>query len=165
MYRLRILAQGIVALFVAISAAVQFRGEGRVPLIVLVTACLATLWLVSCRTTWLPFLGPTVMPTGVFQPIEPRNPDLEVILEAPENAVRVVFWASSITADDPITAYGGFSNAGVADVSDSGTAVLRIRRPVPYAVAGTILAPHVHYRWITATGMLSSVKTVKTAMI
>ena len=161
MYRLRILAQSVIAIFVAVSAAVHFRGYGRVPLVLLLLACVSTLWLVSCRTTWLPFLGPSAMPTSVFRPFAPEDAELEITMEAPPSAVRVVYWASSVRADDPVRAYGGYSNAGVADVDeDTGVVVLFVMTPKPYAVGGSTLAPHVHYRWVTARGMLSSVKTL-----
>jgi hypothetical protein len=160
MYKLRIIAQGIIAIFVAVSAAVHFRGYGRVPLFLLLLACLSTLWLVSCRTTWLPFLGPSAMPVSVFRPMTPTDPELEITLSAPSDAVRVVYWASSIAADDPIRAYGGYSNAGVADVTEDGIATLYIRHPQPYSVGSTTLAPHVHYRWISARGMLTGIKTL-----
>jgi hypothetical protein len=160
MYKLRIIAQSIVAVYVALSASVGFRGYGRVPVLLTILACVSMLWLVSCRTTWLPFLGPTAMPVGVFKTSEPAYADSQYELTAPSNAIRVVYWGSSIKAKDPIRAYGGYVNSGVADVSADGKAVLRLRRPKEYEVLGYEIRPHVHYRWITSRGILSSVKTL-----
>lgn len=155
MYKLRVIAQSIVALYVFISAK-----YGRVSFGLTILALVATIWLITCRTTWLPFLGPSAMPIGVFRVSEPASADYQVTLDAPSSAVRVVYWGSSITAKDPVRAYGGYTNSGVADVSAAGQAVINLRKPKAYSVWGWNIPAHIHYRWITSRGILSSVKTL-----
>jgi hypothetical protein len=160
MYKLRILSQAIIIVFVVLSAGVKLGYAIHPPTALLFAALASALWLASCRTTWLPFLGPTVMPTGLLTPQTPRDSDMSIQLDAPKSAVRCVYWGSVTTAKDPIQAYGGFNNGGIADVVD-GRVKLALLRPKPYSVyTGKKLAPHVHYRWIGPRGMLSAVKTV-----
>ena len=149
------IAQSIVALYVFISAR-----YGHVSCGLTILALIATIWLITSRTTWLPFLGPSAMPVGVFKVSEPSSADYRVTVDAPSSAVRVVYWGSSITAKDPVRAYGGYTNSGVADVTADGKAVLTLRRPKAYSVWGWNIPAHIHYRWITSRGILSTVKTV-----
>jgi hypothetical protein len=159
-YKLRIVSQALVLLFVVLSAGVKLGYAIHPPTMLLFAALASALWLASCRTTWLPFLGSTVMPTGLLTPQTPRDSDMSVMLTAPKSAVRCIYWGSVTSAKNPIQAYGGFSNGGIADVVN-GRVKLSLLRPKPYSVyTGKILAPHVHYRWIGARGILSEVKTV-----
>jgi hypothetical protein len=161
MYKARIVTQFIVALYVFFTVAIQFRGYGKIPIAFTVAALVSALWLVTCRTTWLPFLGPSAMPVGVFKPTMPAEANVQYELVAPENAVRVVYWGSSIKAKDPIQAYGGYVNSGVADVTADRKALIKLQKPKEYSVWGRTVKPHVHYRWVTARGILSSVKTMQ----
>lgn len=156
-YKFRMLAQAVVTVFVIIAAFSSIGGpKPNVWMTGVSLACM--LWLVQCRTTWLPFLGPTVMPVGLLKPHIPHGANMTLNLQAPEDAVRVIFWGSVVKSKDPIRAYGGYSNAGISDVV-GGHAVIKLKTPKVYAVNGTLLPRHVHYRWITSTGMLSAVKT------
>lgn len=159
MYKLRIVAQALVLLFVLLSAGTRLGYAMYPPTSLLFAALLSALWLASCRTTWLPFLGPTVMPVGLLKAQTPRDSDFAVVLDAPSHAMRCVYWGSVNASDDPIQAYGGFSNGGIADVVDK-KVKLALQKPKAYSVAGRLLQPHVHYRWIGPRGMLSAVKTV-----
>jgi hypothetical protein len=159
MYKTRMLAQAIVTLFVILVSAAHFGylAPASTPMVLL--ALLAALWLARCRTTWLPFLGPSAMPVGILQPTRaPDGADFSVTLKAPADAIRVMYWGAILKTDDPIQAYGGFTNAGIADVSN-GQALLQLRKPKAYSINGKALPAHVHYRWITAGGMLSGVRT------
>lgn len=160
MYTTRMVMQALVALFVCLVAAAQLGYAAAMPP-PLLTACAvgATAWLVASRTTWLPFLGPTVMPTGIFGDARtPEGADYSAVLRAPASAVRCVFWGSIQKAADPFTAYGAYTNAGVADVV-GGTATISLKRPVAYSINGTRMQPHVHYRWVGPRGMLSGIRT------
>lgn len=159
MYKIRWVAQCIVAIFVFLSSARAIGFSQNNPSALLtVAAVVSTTWLIANRTTWLPFLGPTVMPTGIIKPTVPPKSDTSLTIAAPPQAVRCVYWGAVVDANDPIEAYGGFTNAGVADVVH-GNVTVRLKRPTSYKIHGKRVAPHVHYRWVGPRGMLSSVKT------
>lgn len=152
-WKARMLATAVV--FAAVFAqASGVRAEGLA-----LAAFVAAAWLAVSRTTWLPFLGPTVLPPSVLTPHAPADATRRLALVAPADAVKVVYWAASYAAKDPRTAYGGYANAGVADVNAGGTAVLTFAPPQQYSVRGKRLARHVHYRWVSSAGMASAVKT------
>lgn len=160
MYALRILTQAVIIMFVMHSATARFGYTYRPPTIAVVLAAVSALWLACNRTTWLPFLGPSVMPSGILTPSHPSDADFAVTLQAPCKAVRVIYWGSVVSAKNPIQAYGGYTNAGIADVVN-GHATLKLKKPKAYGIRGTKLPPHVHYRWINASGILGSVKTIQ----
>lgn len=160
MYVVRILTQFMVCVFVLHSAAARFGYAYRPSRLAVVLAALSVLWLALKRTTWLPFLGPTVMPSGILKPYVPPRADFQVIVKAPCNAVRVIYWGAILGAKHPVQAYGGYVNAGIADVVN-GYATLRLHKPKAYGIRSHKLPPHVHYRWINASGMLGSVKTIE----
>lgn len=159
MYKLRIMAQALVALFVLLSTGARLGFSTYPPASLFFVAAAATVWLVMQRTTWLPFLGPTVMPVGLLDVKTPRDSDFAIVLPAPKHAVKAVYWGSVIAADDPVEAYGGYTNGGIADVVD-GKVKFALMKPKVYKVGGRALRRHVHYRWIGPKGMLSAVKTV-----
>lgn len=161
MYKFRIFAQSIVTLFVIVSIAKQLGHVSQVPLLLVATAGGCAAWLALQRTTWLPFLGPTVMPPSVLRTKTPRNADFTIRLQAPPEAVKCVFWGSVMTATDPYQAYGGYPNSGISDVEKDGTTVLALKKPKPYSVYGRTQAPHIHLRWVSAKGMLSGVRTIE----
>ncbi len=160
-YKVRALTQALVALYVVLSSAARFGYETYPNMVLTLAALFSTLWLITRRTTWLPFLGPTVMPTGVFNVRAPKDADMMFSLQAPKDAVKCVYWGSVMDAENPYEAYGGYTNSGVADVRADGTTVIAIRRPKPYTVFGKRTPPHVHYRWVGPRGMLSGVRTVE----
>ena len=100
------------------------------------------------------------MPVGVFKTSMPEDADFTMTLSAPACAVKVVYWGAVTRAKDPVVAYGGYANSGVADVQN-GQATISLKKPKAYSVFGRQLAPHVHYRWITTRGLLSSVRTAR----
>lgn len=131
--------------------------------VVLVAATVGAIWLVFKRSTWLPFLGETVVPPSTFLVSSPDYADVSAVVSVPNGAKRVVYWAASTQANtvspDPETAYGQFENAGVAQVVD-GKATLRFRKPGSYRAMGKTLKPHVHYRFVFEDGVASEVKTI-----
>lgn len=158
-HKIRMAAQALVVLFVLLSVTHAFGATKAPHPIVLALATVSTMWLINCRTTWLPFLGPTAFPIGVLRrPQAPHGHTVRVTVNAPSDAISAVFWASETSAPNPFDAYGSYSNSGIAEVVD-GTAIFRVREPQPYAVRGKTIPPHVHYRWVTKTGMLSGVRT------
>lgn len=113
------------------------------------------------RNARLPFLGNTVMPTSVFQPLQPVDATVSVKVSTPDcDGAKVVYWASSKDADNPWDAYKNFENAGVMFVTDKETE-LKLRCPGKYKVGmfKKELPKHVHYRIIYKNGWVSEVKT------
>ena len=131
---------------------------GRRYLAVLGLAAVAA--LAARRTFWLPFLGEAAFPGAVLgeRDVAPRGANATATVRAPKNST-IVYWAASTDAPGPRAAYAEGSNAGVARASASGVAVLRVRRPGVYGVAGTTLKPHVHYRVVESKNMLGPVQT------
>jgi len=159
MFKFRMVAQALVALFVFLAAASRFGYSGEPSKSLTLVAVLGAIWLITNRTTWLPFLGPTVMPAGALRVQQPKDADLAITLDAPPEAIKCVFWGSVLDSKNPYEAYGGYTNAGVADVRADGTVVINLKKPKPYWVWGKRISAHVHYRWVGPRGMLSAVRT------
>jgi hypothetical protein len=118
------------------------------------------------RSTYLPFLGETVMPCSILKEQLPEGANYEVRIPINGPGRKVLFWAAEPDTDhlqelvDWRKAYLGFHNAGVAIVSEDNTVVLRVRKPQPYSVhqKGRLEA-HIHYRVCGTEGMLGPVQT------
>ena len=114
------------------------------------------------RDFYMPFLGPTVVPTSLLKVSTPRDASVAVAITAPKAATHVVYWAatpSTVPRDDPMAAYRGYKNAGCVEVA-GGRATLRVACPGTYRVGwGRLVPRHLHYRFVFANGVLSSVKT------
>ena len=127
---------------------------------------LAALSIAFFRDSYLPFLGPAVIPCGVLQAHTPEGADVDVrVLVAP--GAKVLYWASEPANEDLAhvqdwkQAYLGFRNAGVAVADSDGRATLRVRKPQGYTVPiKGELAPHVHYRVCEGSHMLGKFQTV-----
>jgi len=132
---------------------------------------LAGLYFIHKRDYYLPFLGKSVFPCGKWgndtQPVLKGLPLVSVSVSGtPGN--KIIYWAAE-SADsvqpNPETAYGDWSNTGVATVSTSGKATLRVRPPSSYKVQKWFktqtLEPHIHYKeCIMGGSMLSAIQTV-----
>ncbi len=130
------------------------------------------------RTTWLPFLGDTVMPSAVV-PLKTNVGDTSVDVNVSPGA-KVVYWAakpvkeietSSSLSDEyglkrrvPLVeqAYDDFSNSGVVLANDLGVATLSFDKGSEYVVpSGKQLKSHVHYREFSdKLGMVGPVQSV-----
>jgi uncharacterized membrane protein YuzA (DUF378 family) len=133
-------------------------------LIYMIVGISAIILLVQ-RDTYLPFLGHTVMP----KPMTEYNPSGEnVITRTIENLppnVKVIYWASLPSdkiIDNPIDAYGDYTNQGVTITDTNGSATLKVFKPTAYKVPlkGT-LKPHIHYRYWDSAGMASRLFTLQ----
>lgn len=116
------------------------------------------------RNTYLPFLGPTVLPPIFLQnEILPEGANFTFTVDMPEAEGRkVMYWGSQPSKtlfEDPYTAYGEYKNSGITTVKN-GEAKFVVFCPSSYRVPGTLLSPHVHYRMIEPNGLLGEVKTV-----
>ena len=134
------------------------------------------------RTTWLPFLGDTVLPSAVV-PLKTNVGDTIVEVNVTPGA-KVVYWAakpvkeietssSSSLLDEygiirerrvPLVeqAYDDFSNSGVVLANDLGVATLSFDKGSEYVVpSGKQLKSHVHYREFSdKLGMVGPVQSV-----
>ena len=102
------------------------------------------------RDTYLPFLGPTVVPCSVLEVRDPPGATREVKINVGPN-VKIIYWAAEPSSGEKLNswknAYLDYQNAGVAISNGSGEAVLKIREPQSYKVPFKgKLEPHVHYR-------------------
>ena len=116
------------------------------------------------RNTYLPFLGPTVLPpVFLHDEIIPEGANVIVNVEIPEAEGRkVLYWGSQSSKNvfiDPYTAYGDYLNSGITTVKN-GQAKFSVHCPASYRVPGALLKPHVHYRVVEPKGLLGEVKTV-----
>lgn len=119
---------------------------------------------VLSRDYYLPFLGSAAFPCGSLVEKEASNADNTVTVQVKPNS-SVIYWAAEendSTQPNPWTAYGKYTNAGVAQSDGFGTAVLKIRKPSSYNIPmiGSTKRPHVHYRECTMPGLLGRVQTV-----
>jgi uncharacterized membrane protein YuzA (DUF378 family) len=118
--------------------------------------------LAFSKTTWLPFLGVSVLPESLVPLKTPYNSDMKVTIKTDPN-VKVAYWAALPKGNNPdvITAYGDFSNSGVVMSDSNGIAVLPILAGSCYTVpSGRKLSRHVHYRVIGKPyGMMDPIKT------
>jgi hypothetical protein len=133
----------------------------RVIIVVIVVASLVRLSF--NRDYYLPFLGETVFPCEPLAEKIPDKASVEVIVNVEPNS-NIVYWASEENKknieNNPITAYGHYSNSGVTRSNNDGVAILRIRKPVAYKIpSGRTLNTHVHYRVCKKGGLLGSIQT------
>lgn len=152
------------ALIFALVGTTVVLANAKPPRWLVVAAAAGALVLGTDRTTYLPFLGETVLPPSVLNvsSMPPLGPNSKLIdIKAPPRATHLVFWAAEKNAKTPGEAYDTFDNAGVAHVSD-GTATISLAEPGQYGVPvrGT-LPKHAHYRAVFPNGMLGAVQTVK----
>jgi hypothetical protein len=138
---------------------------GKLLLAAIVLVC--ALYIGFQRSTYLPFLGETVVPCSLLKEQEPESANYEkrVAVEGPGR--KVLFWAAEPDNEhlsqlkDWRKAYLGFQNAGVTTVGDDGHAVLKVRKPQPYTVpVKGRLEAHIHYRVCGDNGFLGPVQTV-----
>lgn len=114
------------------------------------------------RTTWLPFLGKSVLPDSLVPLKTPTKSDTKVTIKTKPNA-KIAYWATlpKGTNPDVITAYDDFSNSGVVMSDSNGIAELAILTGSGYTVpSGYKLDRHVHYRVLGKPyGMMGKIKT------
>jgi uncharacterized membrane protein YuzA (DUF378 family) len=146
---------------------VTFKNEMFLRIVyVIVGLCALYLMFIRPRQTFLSFLEKTVIPPSVFKPFEQQNTNTEVIVDA-NHAIKVIYWAANKNtgkiSDNPYDAYDNFENSGVTNVVNN-KATLRFNCPELYQVGRVYkktLNPHVHYRLVYKSGVISEIFTVK----
>jgi uncharacterized membrane protein YuzA (DUF378 family) len=134
--------------------------------LIFLTVGISALFIGFYRDTYLPFLGPTIMPSALLNPQVPKDADFEVQVSL-RPGLKVLYWASE-PANKNLqyiqnwrNAYNDYTNAGVAVADGSGKATLRVRKPQPYNVPiKGELEPHIHYRVCNDNGWIGTVQTV-----
>ena len=138
-------------------------------LVIVITIGLISLYLLRQRDVYLPFLGDTVIPTSLLKNQIPSNATVTKVVKVPPGT-KVLYWASEpsknqnklIHAKD---AYGDYKNMGVVVSNSKGLATLKVRNPQKYQVKKLfrtkILTPHIHYRYVKSSGMLSRIETIQ----
>jgi uncharacterized membrane protein YuzA (DUF378 family) len=127
---------------------------------------IAALGIAFFRDSYLPFLGPSVVPCSLLAPSTPEGADYEVRVRV-KPGQKVMYWAAEPETKDLEQipdwrkAYLGFRNAGVTIAGTDGYATLKVRKPQPYQVPmRKALSPHIHYRICLEDGMVSRIETV-----
>jgi uncharacterized membrane protein YuzA (DUF378 family) len=128
---------------------------------------LCGLYLAVHRDYYLPFLGPTVMPSFNTSK-KPQQNVIDVDLTGLPANVDVVYWASKSATNvtpNPWDAYGDYSNSGVIKSDTNGSCTIQVECPGTYSVGklgyNKELPKHIHYRYEypSQRGMFSHVMT------
>jgi hypothetical protein len=139
-------------------------GKSVITTFIYVLVGVSALAIMFNRDTYLPFLGPTVVPCSVLEPRDPPGATREVKINVEPN-VKIIYWAAEPNSGEKLNswknAYLDYQNAGVAISNGEGAAVLKIREPQSYKVPFKgQLAPHVHYRVCGQAGWMGRINTV-----
>jgi uncharacterized membrane protein YuzA (DUF378 family) len=127
----------------------------------LIAVC--AIFLTIQRTTWLPFLGKTVLPDVLIPLKTPEKSDLVLTINTKPNT-KIAYWSTLPNKDnnDVEDAYGDYSNSGVVMSDENGVAKLPILSGSSYKVpSGKTIKKHLHYRELGQQyGMINGVKTL-----
>ncbi len=130
--------------------------------IIYIIVALCAVSLAVRRTTWLPFLGRSVLPGNLVTLQTPAKADKKIKIKVYPKA-KVAYWAAygkDKKEQDVFDAYGDYSNSGVVVADDKGNAELPIIEGGGYKVpSGKNLPRHIHYR-IIGNSMMGKIKTV-----
>lgn len=118
------------------------------------------------RDTYLPFLGPMVIPCSILKDREPPGATQSIQVNVTPKT-KVLYWAADPAAENLKhlkswkDAYAAYENAGVTTSNGEGVAVLKVSEPQAYTVPfkGKIES-HVHYRVCGESGFMGRVQTV-----
>ncbi len=141
----------------------KFKKRLGLDTVVYVIVAVCSLALLFDRTTWLPFLGETVLP-GSLVPLKSHSGNTNVKVNVSPGA-KVAYWAAMLGDDADINvrdAYAKFSNSGVVAANGEGIATLSFDKGTDYVVpGGKRIISHVHYREFTDEyGMMGPIGTV-----
>lgn len=129
--------------------------------IVYVVFCIAAILLAVQRSTWLPFLGEAVVPSGLFVKTQPANANQIVYVQEKPNT-KIIYWSAypNSIKKSPEEAYDNYANSGCTITDKDGNAAFTIIEGSGYTLeSGKVLNRHVHYR-IVNNGMLEPIKTI-----
>jgi uncharacterized membrane protein YuzA (DUF378 family) len=141
----------------------KFHTRLRLDKFVYIVIGLCALGLLFDRTTWLPFLGESVLP-GTLVPLKAYTGNTQVKVNVSPGA-KVAYW-SAMPGDNPDIsvrdAYAKYGNSGVVMADEKGIATLSFDKGTDYVVpSGKSITSHVHYREFTDEyGMMGPIGTV-----
>lgn len=142
-----------------------FKSNLPINKIIYLFVAIAGLLLACKRSTWLPFLGKSVLPGNLVPLKQNATPNTNVEITTLPN-VKIAYWASLNKGDTtPVaSAYGNYENSGVVMSDSKGNAVLPIMTGTGYTLpSGVVLPRHIHYRIIglpQAEGMMGKINTI-----
>lgn len=135
----------------------------NIRIIICVLIGISVIYLFFDRTTWLPFLGKSVMPHSLIPLKQLEKYDKTIEIKVTPNT-KVAYWSSmpSNTELDVNEAYGDYLNSGVIMSDNDGIAKLNFMTGNSYAVPmGKIIPRHIHYREILKeNSMMGEIKTI-----
>jgi uncharacterized membrane protein YuzA (DUF378 family) len=138
-----------------------FNSDYPIDKVIYIIVALAAIMLAMRRTTWLPFLGRTVLPGSLLELKTPKDANKKIKIKTKPNT-KIAYWAATGKDSEQGVwdAYGEYPNAGVVMSNEKGEAELSIVEGAGYVVpTGKTIARHVHYRVVGPYGMLGKVKT------
>jgi uncharacterized membrane protein YuzA (DUF378 family) len=131
--------------------------------IIYIIVALSAIWLATKKTTWLPFLGTGIMPSGLVPIRKPAGANKKVAIKTYPNA-KIVYWSAYKKGEETnvVDAYANYDNSGVVMADANGNTTLEIIEGSGYTVpSGRVIPRHIHYRTIgTPDGMMGKVQTV-----
>ena len=140
-----------------------FKSDYKINKIIYITIAISAGLLSIKKTTWLPFLGKSVLPATLIPLKTPSKSNMKVSIKTKPN-MKVAYWAALPKGDNPdvVTAYGDFSNSGVVMSDSDGIAELPILSGSCYTVpSGRKIGKHVHYRVLGEPyGMIDKINTI-----
>jgi uncharacterized membrane protein YuzA (DUF378 family) len=143
-----------------------FGPSSIIPRVLYVIVGVSALGLAFHRDTYLPFLGPTVIPCSLIPERIPEGANTTVEVKVRPGS-KVLYWAAEPATEglkkinDWRGAYLKYMNAGVTIAGTDGTAKLLLKNPQPYTVPWKgRLEPHVHFRVCEQNGMMERIETV-----
>jgi len=130
--------------------------------IIYIIIAICAIMLSIRRTTWLPFLGKSILPESLVPLKTPVKTDTIITIKTNPN-VKIAYWAAFLNDDntDVNKAYDDFSNSGVVMSDSNGIAKLPILSGSGYTVpSGRKIDRHVHYRILDKSlGMMDKINT------
>lgn len=122
------------------------------------------------RDFFLPFLGPTVMPSVITIPHATKKTDQLININLTELPPKttVIYWGSSESEkifEDPVSAYKDYANSGITRTNEYGNVVVQMSCPGTYRVPKfgflkKLLPRHIHYRYeLPYRGLYSKIYT------
>jgi uncharacterized membrane protein YuzA (DUF378 family) len=157
---------GLNYIYIGISDKSLFDLFGPFSIFIYIIIGISAIIIMFNRDTYLPFLGPTVMPCPVLENREPPGATKEVKVVIEPN-VKVIYWAAEPASEKLKMinswkeAYLEYQNAGVATSNGEGVVILKVREPQAYTVPlKGKLEPHVHYRVCGEAGWLGRINTI-----
>lgn len=134
--------------------------------VIYIIVALAAIKLATDKTTWLPFLGMSVLPSNLIPLTKSSSDNNKKINIKTYPNKKIAYWTAmpSVNSEIPNVeeAYSDYSNSGVIMSNDKGEATIEIKEGSGYIVpSGKVIPKHVHYRVLGLPyGMISKIKTI-----